>query len=47
MALDRAAQIDQFRRRNRLKEDAQKDWTVLGAYLDELARVYSVTWRWR
>ena len=45
--LDRAAQIDQFMRRNRLKKDAQKDWTVLRAYLDELARVYSVTWRWQ
>ena len=44
--LDRAAQIDQFMRRNRLKQDAQKDWTVLRAYLDELARVYNVTWRW-
>ena len=45
--LDRAAQIDQFMRRNRLKKDAQKDWTRLRAYLDELARVYSVTWRWQ
>jgi hypothetical protein len=45
--LDRGAQIDQFMRRNRLKKDAQKDWTVLRAYLDELARVYSVTWRWQ
>lgn len=45
--LDRAAQIDQFMRRNRLKKDAQQDWTVLRAYLDELARVYNVTWRWQ
>ena len=45
--LDRAGQIDGFMRRNRLKRDAQKDWTVLRAYLDELARVYSVTWRWQ
>jgi predicted glycoside hydrolase/deacetylase ChbG (UPF0249 family) len=45
--LDRAAQIDQFMRRNRLKKDAPKDWAVLRAYLDELARVYSVTWRWQ
>jgi predicted glycoside hydrolase/deacetylase ChbG (UPF0249 family) len=45
--LDRAAQIDQFMGRNKLKKDAQKDWTVLRAYLDELARVYSVTWRWQ
>ena len=45
--LDRGAQIDQFMRRNRLKKDAQQDWTVLRAYLDELARVYGVTWRWQ
>src|SRR5439155_17964264 len=45
--LDRAAQIDQFMRRNRLKKDAPKDWTVVRAYLDELARVYRVTWRWQ
>jgi len=44
--LDRAGQIDGFMRRNRLKQDAQKDWVVLRAYLDELARVYNVTWRW-
>lgn len=44
--LDRAAQIDGFMRRNRLKKDAQKDWTVLRAYLDELAQIYNVTWRW-
>jgi hypothetical protein len=45
--LDSAAQIDQFMRRNRLKEDAQEDWAGLRAYLDELARIYSVTWRWQ
>ena len=44
--LDRASQIDQFMRRNRLKKDAQKDWSTLRAYLDELAQVYNVTWRW-
>ena len=44
--LDRASQIDGFMRRNRLKKDAQKDWSVLRTYLDELARVYNVTWRW-
>jgi predicted glycoside hydrolase/deacetylase ChbG (UPF0249 family) len=45
--LDRAAQIDQFMRRNKLNKDTQRDWTVLRAYLDELARVYSVTRRWQ
>jgi len=46
--LDRAAQIDQFMRRNRLRNDreAQRDWAQLRGYLDELAGVYNVTWRW-
>jgi hypothetical protein len=46
--LNRAAQIDQFMRRNRLKhdKDAQKEWLQLRVNLDELARVYSVNWRW-
>lgn len=46
--LNRAAQIDQFMRRNRLKRDrdAQKEWLQVRAYLDELARVYNVNWRW-
>lgn len=46
--LDRAAQIDQFMRRNRLRNDreALRDWAQLRALLDELAGVYNVTWRW-
>jgi predicted glycoside hydrolase/deacetylase ChbG (UPF0249 family) len=46
--LERAAQIDQFMRRNRLKRDrdVQKEWLQLKTYLDELARVYNVNWRW-
>jgi hypothetical protein len=46
--LDRAAQIDQFMRRNRLRndQDARRDWATLRGYLDELARIYSVNWRW-
>jgi hypothetical protein len=46
--LDRAAQIESFLRRNRLRNDrdAHRDWLVLRGYLDELARAYSVTWRW-
>ncbi|HVS20930.1 MAG TPA: hypothetical protein VHD88_03735 [Pyrinomonadaceae bacterium] len=44
--LDRAAEIDQFMRRNKLKKDAQKDWSKLRTHLDELAGVYNVTWRW-
>ena len=46
VVLDRAAQIDQFMRRNRLKKDVQKDWAQLRANLDELASVYNVTWGW-
>ena len=46
--LDRAAQIDQFMRRNRLKrgKEAQKEWLQLRMNLDELAQVYNVNWRW-
>ena len=46
--LNRAAQIDQFMRRNRLKRDreAQREWLELRAYLEELARLYNVNWRW-
>jgi len=46
--LDRAAQIDQFMRRNRLRNDreAQRDWAQLRGYLDEHAGVYNVTRRW-
>ena len=46
--LDRAAQIDQFLRRNRLRRrDAEKDWSTLKANLAELAQVYNVPWQWR
>ncbi|MGI8733965.1 MAG: hypothetical protein ACR2LM_11800 [Pyrinomonadaceae bacterium] len=44
--LDRASRIDEFMRRNRLKKNADKEWSKLKANLDELARVYNVTWRW-
>jgi hypothetical protein len=46
--LNRAAEIDQFMRRNRLKRDreAQRDWLQLRANLDELAQLYNVDWRW-
>jgi len=46
--LNRAGQIEQFMRRNRLRndQDARRDWATLRGYLDELARVYSVNWRW-
>ena len=46
--LNRAAQIDQFMRRNRLQRDrgAQREWLQLREQLDELARLYNVSWRW-
>src|SRR5882724_2057915 len=44
--LDRAARIDEFMRRARLKKNAEKEWSSLKANLDELARVYNVSWRW-
>lgn len=45
--LDRAASINAFMRRNRLKKkNAEKEWSKLKANLGELARVYNVSWRW-
>lgn len=44
--LNRAADIDQFMRRQRLNERAQNDWSAVRASLDELAAAYNVTWRW-
>jgi hypothetical protein len=44
--LNRAADIDQFMRRQRLSERAQNDWSALRASLDELATAYNVAWRW-
>ena len=44
--LNSAASIDQFMRRQRLRERAQNDWATLRASLDDLAEAYNVTWRW-
>ena len=44
--LNRAADIDQFMRRQPLSERAQNDWSAVRASLDELATAYNVTWRW-
>ena len=44
--LNRAADIDQFMRRQRLSERAQNDWSALRTSLDELAAAYNVAWRW-
>jgi hypothetical protein len=45
--LDRASRIDEFMSRNRLKKkNAEKEWAKVKVNLDELARVYNVSWRW-
>lgn len=46
--LERATLIDQFLRRNRLRnKDPQREWAQLRVSLDDLARVYNVSWRWQ
>ena len=46
--LDRAAAIDSFMRRNRMRDDkAAREWDRLRGNLDELAQVYNVSWHWR
>ena len=46
--LDRAASIDSFMRRNRLRNDkAAREWEQLRGNLDELAQIYNVSWQWR
>ena len=44
--LDRAAVIDSFMRRNRLGTRAESDWASLRVDLNELARIYGVSWQW-
>jgi hypothetical protein len=45
--LERGARIDEFMRRARLKKkNVEREWSDLKVNLDELARIYSVTWRW-
>jgi hypothetical protein len=44
--LDRAAAIDGFMGRQRLRGRAEEDWYALRRNLDELAQAYNVTWRW-
>lgn len=44
--LNSAASIDQFMRRQQLRERAQNDWSTLRASLDDLAVAYNVSWRW-
>jgi hypothetical protein len=44
--LDRAAFIDSFMQRNRVGRRAESEWASLRVDLNELARVYGVTWNW-
>lgn len=44
--LNRGAAINDFMLRNRLRARAQSDWVALRQDLDELARIYGVSWRW-
>jgi hypothetical protein len=44
--LRRAAEIEQFMRRNPLSAQAQSDWAALRAELDTLARSYSLAFEW-
>ncbi len=45
--LERGSRIDEFMRRARLKKkNVEREWSDLKMNLDELARIYGVTWRW-
>ncbi len=44
--LTRAARIDQFMRRRRLAGKAESDWQKVRRDLNQLAKSYSVGWRW-
>jgi YMGG-like Gly-zipper len=44
--LNRAATINDFMLRNRLRARAESDWAALRQDLDELARIYGVSWNW-
>lgn len=44
--LNQAALIDRFMRRNRLGTRPESDWANLRVDLNELARIYGVSWRW-
>jgi hypothetical protein len=44
--LNQAALIDSFMRRNRLGARVEREWASLRVDLNELARLYGVSWRW-
>jgi hypothetical protein len=45
--LDRAARINEFMYRNRLRGRAESDWARMRGELDRLANAYGVSWRWQ
>jgi hypothetical protein len=46
MVLDRAAWIDRFMQRQRLANDAERQWNLLRSDLNTLAGYYNVAWNW-
>jgi len=44
--MTQAASIDRFMGRHRMASPAEQDWSALRSDLDNLARYYSVAWRW-
>lgn len=44
--LTSAARINEFMRRHALNRTAQSDWSLLRGDLEELAKVYNVSWNW-
>ncbi len=44
--LRRGQVIDRFMRRQRLASNVERDWTLLRGNLDQLARLYRVSWNW-
>ncbi|MCA1625518.1 MAG: hypothetical protein LC768_05630 [Acidobacteria bacterium] len=44
--LNRATDIDQFMKKNRLTATTQRNWTSIRTDLNTLARYYAVSWNW-
>lgn len=44
--LRRGQTIDRFMRRQRLAANVERDWNSLRGDLDQLARLYNVSWTW-
>ncbi|HEY0377396.1 MAG TPA: YMGG-like glycine zipper-containing protein [Pyrinomonadaceae bacterium] len=45
LVLDRASSVDRFMRRNRVAGQAEVEWTSLRQDLNQLASLYTLTWR--